>query len=292
MANLIAQSNIGLAETLAHALQGLRPAPVPTIKLGRFTGHPQRSGDPTLADWLDDFNVYARQMGVSENDRAVVMFDHLGGCAKEEVLCHPNAMRQSVESLTALLRSRFGPMETVPSLHAAFHARMQLEGESLADYSRVLVRLHDRMEKAAATLAEGQALALLRDNALNEQFAQGVRQQSVRQELRRLALASVGRPFFHMRDEALLLLREDEEHSRRMRVRTTCVDQAQSAPVSESWSLVPVSSASVSDSVLSQILQTEQQLQQQMLQLMSQQQQTAQQVQAMVGQGQGFFVFC
>ena len=97
MANLIAQSNVALTETLAHALQGLRPAPVPTIKPGRFTGHPQRSGDPTLADWLDDFNVYARQMGVSENDRAVVMFDHLGGCAKEEVLCHPNAMRQSVK---------------------------------------------------------------------------------------------------------------------------------------------------------------------------------------------------
>ena len=31
MANLIAQSNVALAETLAHALQGLRPAPVPTI---------------------------------------------------------------------------------------------------------------------------------------------------------------------------------------------------------------------------------------------------------------------
>ena len=155
MANLIAQSNVALAETLARALQGLRPSPVPTIKLGRFIGHPQRSGDPTLADWLDDFGVYARQMGVSEENRAVALFDHLGGCAKEEVLCHPHAMRQSVESLTALLRSRFGPMETVPSLHAAFHARMQLEGESLADYSRVLMRLHDRMEKAAATLCGG-----------------------------------------------------------------------------------------------------------------------------------------
>ena len=65
MANLIAQSNVALAETLARALQRLRPAPVPTIKLGRFTGHHQRSGDPTLADCLDDFSIYARQMGVS-----------------------------------------------------------------------------------------------------------------------------------------------------------------------------------------------------------------------------------
>ena len=74
---------------------------------------------------------------------------------------------------------------------------MQLEGESLADYTRVLMILHDRIEKAAATLAEGQALTLLRDNALKEQFAQGVRQQSVHQELRRLALASVNRPSYY-----------------------------------------------------------------------------------------------
>ena len=147
----------------------------------------------------------------------------------------------------------------------------------------MLVRLHDRMEQAAATLAEGRALALLRGNALNEQFAQGVRQKSVRQELRRLTLASVGRPFFQMRDEALLLLREDEEHIRSMRVRTTGVEQAPSTPVNTPWSQVPISCASASDTVLTQILQTQQQLQQQMLQLISQQQQTAQQVQTMVG---------
>ena len=291
MANLIAQSNFALAEMLARALQGLRPAPIPTIKLGRFMGHPQRAGDPTLADWLDDVCVYARQMALSEDDRAVILLDHLGGCAKEEILCHPLATRQSVESLVALLRSRFGPLESVHSLHAAFHERMQLEGESLADYSRVLMRLHNGMEQAAATLAEGRALALLRDNALKEQFVQGVRQQSVRQELRRLALASVGRPFFQMRDEALLLLREDEEHSRRMRVRTTDVEQAPSTPVNTPGSQVPIYCASASETALTQILQTQQQLQQQMLQLISQQQQTAQQVQTMVGQGRPNFPF-
>ena len=51
------------AETLAHALQGLRPAPVPTIKLGRFVDHSQRSGDPTLTDWLDDFFYLCSPVG-------------------------------------------------------------------------------------------------------------------------------------------------------------------------------------------------------------------------------------
>ena len=68
--------------------------------------------------------------------------------------------------------------------------RMQLDSESLADYSRVLLQLHNRMERAAAYDAEGAALVLLRENDLNEQFVRGVREQSVNQELRRIAYHS------------------------------------------------------------------------------------------------------
>lgn len=67
------------------------------------------------------------------------------------------------------------------------------------------MRLSDRMEKAAASRA------LLRDTALKEQFVRGVREQSVCQELRRIVINSAGKPFFSMRDEALLLLRKHDE---------------------------------------------------------------------------------
>ena len=30
-----------------------------------------------------------RQCGVPEGERVVVLVDYIGGCAKEEVLCHP-----------------------------------------------------------------------------------------------------------------------------------------------------------------------------------------------------------
>ena len=97
----------------------------------------------------------------------------------------------------------FGPPETVSSVNAAFHARLQMDGESLADYSRVLMRLQSHMEKAAVTREEGEALSLLRDNALKEQFVRGVREQLVRQELQRIALNSARKSFLDMRDEAL-----------------------------------------------------------------------------------------
>ena len=70
--------------------------------------------------------------------------------------------------------------------------------------------LRNRMKKAAATKDEGRALTLLRVIALKGQFIEGVQEQSVGQELRRIALHSADKPFHHMRNEALHPLDEEQ----------------------------------------------------------------------------------
>ena len=62
----------------------------------------------------------------------MVLVDCLGGCAKEEVLCHPDDARRDFGALVSLLRRMFGRLETVTSLYAEFYSRMQSEGETLA----------------------------------------------------------------------------------------------------------------------------------------------------------------
>ena len=66
IAEMIAQSNAVLAATLAGALQGLRVPPVPTMKLDKFMGYPRKVGDPTVAEWLQEFDVYALPGGSAE----------------------------------------------------------------------------------------------------------------------------------------------------------------------------------------------------------------------------------
>ena len=51
-----------------------------------------------------------------------------------------------------------------------FYSRMQSMGETLAEYSRALIRLHRRIEAAAPTVEEHQALAVLVGGALKHQF--------------------------------------------------------------------------------------------------------------------------
>ena len=66
-------------------------------------------------------------------------------------------------------------------------------GETLAEFSRVLIRLHQRIEGAAPTVAERQALTVLGDGALKHQFVVGLRDEWVRHELRRLMWRSAER---------------------------------------------------------------------------------------------------
>ena len=86
--------------SLVQALKEVRPAPTPT-PLQRFLGHPESPGDPTVDEWLADFDVFVRQCGVPEGERAVVLVDYLGGCAKEEVLCHTEEVRRDGVSAAA-----------------------------------------------------------------------------------------------------------------------------------------------------------------------------------------------
>ena len=237
MSHLFMQANAALVETLVKALQGVRHAPAPTVSLPRFLGRPESPGDPTIYEWLTDFDVFVRQCGVPEAERAMALIDNLGGCAKEEVLCHPCEVRRDFGALVSLLRRVFGPRETVTSLYAEFYSRVQSVGETLAEFSRALIRLHQRIESAAPTVAERQALAILGDGALKHQFVVGVRDEWVRHELRRLVLRSADRPFIVVGGEALCLMCDEEARVVQMR-RVEKAAPALSGPVGGSVSCV------------------------------------------------------
>ena len=143
--------------------------------------------------------MFVRQCGVPEVERALVLMDYLGGFPKEEVLCHPDEVRRDFGALVSLLRRLFGPCETVTSLYAEFYSRMQSLGETLAEYSRALIRLYQRIEGVAPTVAERHALAVLGDGTLKHQFVVGVRDELVRHELRRLVSRSADKPFIVVR---------------------------------------------------------------------------------------------
>lgn len=211
VADAILQSNKALAETLAGAFQNLKYQRVSSIKLCKFLGHPKKPGDQTITEWLADLNTYTRQVGLDDEEKLSTALDFLGGVAKEEVLCTPTEDRDSFAQLSALLVKRFGAPETVQSLTRALYSRTQLVGESLADFSRALIRLHDRMEHTAVNAQERDALNQLRESALKEQFCKGVRDMSIKRELRKLLYSQPDLSFSELREFALDMFPNTEQ---------------------------------------------------------------------------------
>ena len=211
LAEVIKQSNEALAQTLAGAFQNLRYQRSSTVKLSKFYGCPKKSGDPTLKEWVEDLNSYARQLGLSGEEKVDVAIDHLGGVAKEEILCCPKAEKKDMGKLLSILRRRVGSPETVQTLNCAFYTRSQLENEKLADFSRALIRLYDRMESASTSKGERTALAQLKPGALKEQFIRGTRDTAMKRELRKLAHDEPDLSFFDFRELALKIMRDTDD---------------------------------------------------------------------------------
>ena len=199
-----------IAETSA-ALSGLRLGPTPSVRLSKFCGHPQKVGDLIVNEWLDEVEVYSRQMGLVDEARVNALVDYLGGAAKKEVLCASETTRASFSELTNLLRKRFGPAESMHSLSRALNDRVGQEGESLADYSRSLMRLYSRLEKSVQTVEDQQALARLRNVSLKGQFRKGAGNEAVTRDIERIEIGGPGKSFNDLREEVLRLY-QDSAH--------------------------------------------------------------------------------
>ncbi|XP_033646368.1 uncharacterized protein LOC117305600 [Asterias rubens] len=204
-----------LVAGLTEALRQDKPKNViqRPLKLGKYYGRPSKPGDPTIIEWLEDAEVYLQQCRIPEVDRAKVVVHHLAGVARDEIKCHNENVTGDYAALKKLLRRQFGAEESVQALQKALFERRQREDESLMDFSRSLMRMHDRILEVA-TETEKDALKGLRDRVLIGQFVAGARNQGVRLELRRLELAEPDQDFTEMRDSARELFRDLEEYPR------------------------------------------------------------------------------
>ena len=218
-AQLIAATAKQTSQAVSEALKGLKLQPGPSIRLSKFYDKPHKVGDPTINEWLIDIDVYCRQFGLTDDDAKLgILVDYLAGNAREEYLCASETVKKDFKELVKLLRRRFGPGETSSSLSTAFSTRVQLENETLTDYSRALMRLYSRMKAAAPSTEIKDSLIKLRDMSLLEQLKKGVNNEKVLKDLERIEINKPNQSFVDTREEIIRLYRENET-GRKARVR-------------------------------------------------------------------------
>lgn len=161
----------------------------------------------TVDEFIDEIERVIRVRGLNSEDQVDFILSHLRGSALDEIrLCMGGEIKQPQE-LFSYLRGAFRERRTTPQLLHAFYSRRQSDGEDFRDFSHALSQLlNAALQQSSHVVSDPQL-------ALRDQFIEGVRDSTLRKELRRFVRERPHCTLFDIRDEAMMWCMEDKPRS-------------------------------------------------------------------------------
>lgn len=167
-----------------------------------FSGDPGKD-DHTVDEFIEEVERVMKVRGLRKEEEVHFILSLLKGSALDEVKLRMGGQNKQPSDLFSYLRDAFREKRTTPQLLQAFYARKQLEGEDLRDYSHALsLLLNSAIRQSSSAVADAQL-------ALRDQFSEGVRDPTLRRELRRLIREKPESNLFDVREEAIMWSLED-----------------------------------------------------------------------------------
>lgn len=157
----------------------------------------------TVDEFIEEVERAIRARGLRGEEQVDFLLSSLKGSALDEVKLRMGGQPAQLSDLISYLRGAFREKRTTPQLLHAFYSRRQVDGEDLRDYSHALSQLLNlALQQSPNAVADTQL-------ALRDQFIEGVRDSTLRRELRRLVREKPSSSLFEVRDEAMLWTLED-----------------------------------------------------------------------------------
>ena len=176
-------------------------------RLPKLRGPKQKVDDPDVDDWVLDMEDAVSSRPMKPKEAVEFIMDHLAGEAKAEIRHRPASVRDDPKELLAILQEVFGDKRALSNRYEAFYRRQQGPGESLLDYSIALLKAWGRVEK---DMRPGDTKGD-KEQLLKDRLAEGVRDEALRRELRRLNMDLPQSTFWQFRDRALKWLGAPKE---------------------------------------------------------------------------------
>lgn len=151
----------------------------------------------SIAEWVEEAQACIRGRHLSSAEKALFMYDHLEGEAREEIKYRPQEEREDPDKILAILQELYGCTRSYVSLQEEFYSRKQQEGETLQEFSHALMCLMDQVVKKAP---HG---LLHKDVLLRDQFVEHVFDCSLRRELKQFVRAHPTSTLMDVRSEAI-----------------------------------------------------------------------------------------
>ncbi len=191
-------------------------------------------------EFIDEVERVIRVRGLNTDDQADFILTHLRGSALDEVKLRMGGETKQPSDLFSYLRGAFREKRTTSQLLHAFYARRQLEGEDFRDFSHALSQLlNSALQQSYSAVSDPQL-------ALRDQFIEGIRDTTLRRELRKLVREKPQSTLFDVREEAMMWFVEDRPRganvARTRNIMSTCSGEMSehSNPVSSAQSDITV----------------------------------------------------
>ncbi|XP_035683222.1 uncharacterized protein LOC118420497 [Branchiostoma floridae] len=162
-------------------------------RVAKFNGPPSSPSDLTVREFIREMRSVFRLCNVQDDAqiRSDIVMRQLGGIAKREIQQLPLEDRNDVERLFTALMNSYDDRTSHSDYLGQFYGRDQRRGESIRDFTIALQELLNKAEERAPVVAgpavQGAAAAAaeVRDRTLRDRLVDGLRDDSVRRQLKR-----------------------------------------------------------------------------------------------------------
>lgn len=150
----------------------------------------------SVDDFIEEVERVLRTRNQSPDDQLDFVMSLLRGPALEEVRLRLDSEYDQTSDLFSYLKEAFREKRTAAQLLNSFYGRKQREGEDLRDFSHALSQIMVAITKRSSTAVANEKLAL------RDQFIEGVRDPSLRRELRKFVRDKPASTLIEVREEA------------------------------------------------------------------------------------------
>lgn len=127
------------------------PPPTTTLRVDRsvyiphqrrcpkFYGYQDSPDSVDLEDWIEEVEACLEGGPLSDKERAIFLFDHLGGKPWSETKHPSSSERENPDKVISILKGLYIGKKPLVVLQQHFYDRKQQEGQSLRQFSHALM---------------------------------------------------------------------------------------------------------------------------------------------------------
>lgn len=158
-----------------------------------------------MYEFVEEFQQVLKTRPATTEEQVDFLISHLEGPAKDEIRYRASPEKNTPQKILTILKDAFGERDTTSELMTEFYQCKQDYSETLRDF------LHKLMKKLDRVLRLDNSYVMDKDELLRNKLSENVTNTCLKRELKKIIRARPTITFTDIREEALVLARDQDE---------------------------------------------------------------------------------